>query len=195
MMKQWLLLENNPALLRHDFFPPPDVWPELAPLRAEHERLLTVASSERHAYAEAQRKHEAEDAARGTELTAAFLAGGIPGDDARPSEETRTDELADARLRAESAYDALTAFLGEALAEIQARAADWYEQLEPRHAEAQAKRDEAARLLAEADAQVAEVRRFSSWLDRESGRSALGHHPYSDMPASAEPPTVLTQVA
>jgi hypothetical protein len=29
----------------------------------------------------------------------------------------------------------------------------------------QAKRDEAARLLAEADAQVAEVRRFSNWID------------------------------
>lgn len=194
-MKRWLLLENNPALLRADFFPPEGVWPELAPLRGEHERLLAVASGERQAYAEAQRKHEAEDAARGTELAAAFLAGGNPSDDTRATEEERHTELADARLRAEAAYDALVAFLTEALAQVQARADEWYAQLEPRHAAAQEKRDEAQRLLAEADAQVAEVRRFSNWLDRESGRSVLGHFPFADMPASAESPTALTQVA
>src|SRR5438876_42978 len=39
-MPRFLLLENYPALMMRDWLPPEEEWPELAELRAEHERLL-----------------------------------------------------------------------------------------------------------------------------------------------------------
>jgi hypothetical protein len=71
--------------------------------------------------------------------------------------------------------------LEEATAEIARRAPDFYASLDGRRAEAEAKRDEARRLLAQADAVVGEADRMRAWLDRESGQSALGHFPYEQM--------------
>jgi hypothetical protein len=72
-MKRWLLLENEPALRSGDFFPPEDVWPELAHLRKEHERLLAVVGTEQRAYTELRERYEAEDAQRSENLKAACL--------------------------------------------------------------------------------------------------------------------------
>src|SRR5215218_2861731 len=155
-MKRWLLLENNPALSQPGWLPPPEAWPELAPLRAEHERLLAVARQESAALSELRKRHEAEDAARGETMTAAFLAGSDPAV-AGASAQARDSELAEAHLRVEAATDALVTFLNEAIAEIRQHAPEWYATLERRRAEAEAKREEARRLLAEADAVVGEA--------------------------------------
>lgn len=186
-MKRWLLLENNPALLRADWLPTADVCPDLAPQRAEHERLLGIARQEADALGVLRARHEAEDAARGETLKAAFLTGGEPGEDGRETEEQRDTDLADAELRVEAAYDALVVFLTEAVAEVQHRAPEWYEVLEGRRTNAQAKLAEARRLLAEAESQAGEIERFAFWLDRESGKSALGHIPFAEIgtPSSA----------
>ena len=53
------------------------------------------------------------------------------------------------------------------------------------------KREEARRILAEADGQVAETERMRLWLDRESGRSALGHFPFEQMALPASEPDLV----
>jgi hypothetical protein len=193
-VKRWLLLENNPTLLRHDWLPPADVWPELANMRREHERLLALREQEARALREIEERYETEDAARATELKASYLAGGNPADDGRQTEEERNTELVDARLRVEAATDALVTFLTEAISEIQVRAPGWYQTLEHRRAEAEARCVEVRKLLAEVETQVVETRRLGNWLDRFTGRSVLGHYPFAEMGASVEPPAQLAAV-
>lgn len=187
-MKRWLLLENYPALRSGDFFPPEGVWPELAHLHTEHQRLLAVRSAEWRALQEVENRHEAEDAARGEALKASFLNGDEPGEDGRELEEARHTDLADARLRVEAATDALVAFLTEALAETKARCPEFYELLESRQEDADAKVEEAHRLVAEAERVVAEAARMRTWLDRHSGMSVLDPIPYSELGVSAAQP-------
>lgn len=185
-MKRWLLLENYPAVRSGDFFPPENAWPELAHLREEHQRLMAVVSTEGHALREVQNRHEAEDAARGEALTASFLTNGdAPGEDGRETEEYRTSDLEDARLRVEAATDALVTFLTEALAETKTRCPEFYELLESRQEDADAKVAEARRLVAEAEQVVGEAARMRTWLDRHSGVSVLNYIPYSELGVSA----------
>jgi hypothetical protein len=193
-MKRWLLLENDPALRSADFFPPEDVWPELAHLRKEHERLLGVALAEQAAYRELHNRYEAEDGARSESLKAAFLAGGNPEEDERETEEYRHTDLEDARLRAEAATDALVTFLTEAIAEIEHKAGLWYADLESRREQAETKVEEARRLVAEAEQAVAGAAVMGTWLDRFSGRSALGHIPFGELGhtvAAVDAPTTV----
>ena len=178
---------DNLALKSADWLPPADVWPELAELRAEHERLLAVVSQEGRAAWEIEKRYEEEDAARDEALREAFRTGKDAGADTREAEEERRTALADALLAAGAAQDALIAFLREAMAEIQEKAPAWYELLESRRAEAQAKREEAERLVAEANRLVSEATRLRNWLDRETGVSALGHYPFAQMGIPALP--------
>lgn len=180
-MKRWLLLENCPALLQRTWMPPPDIAPELAPLRGEHQRLLAVIATESAALSAVRRRHETEDESRGMALKASFLSGGEPGEDGRATEEERSTELADAELRVEAAHDALVTFIEEATSELQRLAPMLYDGLDASRAEAEQKRAEAQRLLAEAEQQVGEVDRLGLWLDRESGKSALGHLPFDQL--------------
>jgi hypothetical protein len=188
-MKRWLLLENYPAVRSGDFFPPEEVWPELAHLRAEHQRLLAVRSAEWRALQEVENRHEAEDAARGEALKASFLTNGDePGEDNRETAEYRATDVEDAQLRVEAATDALVTFLTEALAETKARCPEFYELLESRQEDADAKVEEARRLVAEAERVVAEAARMRTWLDRHSGMSVLDPIPYSELGVSAAQP-------
>ena len=193
-MRRWLLLENDPALRSADFFPPEDVWPELAHLRKEHERLLAVARTEQTAYQQLRERYEAEDEVRTVNLKAAFLAGGNPDEDDRETEEYRHSDLEDARLRAEAATDALVAFLTEAIAEVEHKAGLWYADIEERREQAEAKVEEARRLVAEAEQAVGDAARMGTWLDRFSGRSALGHIPFGELGhsvAAVDPPATV----
>jgi hypothetical protein len=182
-MKRWLLLENNTALSDPGWLPPPEAWPELAELRAEHERLLTVARQEAGKLSKLRKQQEDAEAARGEAMKAAFLAGNDPDAEKNRKAQTRLElDIAEARLRVEAATDALVAFLTEAIAEVERRAPEFYATLDSRRAEAEVKRKAAQRLLEEADAVVGEADRMRGWLDRESGKSALGHYPYEQMP-------------
>jgi len=184
-----MYFHRNPALRNPAFFPQEDAWPELAPLRAEHQRLLAVVSADVHALAEVRERYETEDTARSVALKAAFLTNGNePGEDSRETEEYRQTDLDDARLRVEAACDALVTFLGEAVAEVESRCSEWYELLESRREEAETKREEARRLAAEAERDVGEAEQVGNWLDRFSGQSALSYVPYSEMGLSAARP-------
>jgi hypothetical protein len=175
---------NNPALRGESFFPPEDVWPEVAHFRKEHQRLLGVVQIEAAALGELLKRHEAEDATHGDALRESFLANGKPPEDEREAEGVRATELADAKLRVDAATEALIAFLVEALAEVKAQCPEWYELLEERREEAEAKVEEARRLAAEAERAVAEAQLIQTWLDRFSGVSALGYIAYSDLRVS-----------
>jgi hypothetical protein len=177
---------RNPALRSPEFFPSAETWPELAHLRREHQRLLAVVSREGSALHEIQQRFEEEDAARGVALKASFLTNGDePGEDDRATEEYRQTDLEDAWLRLEAANDALITFLEEAVAEVERQAPTSYELLERRREGAEAKLEEARRLAAEAERVVGEAERMRNWLDRFTGRSALGHVPFADMGQSA----------
>lgn len=181
-MKHWPVLENNRALLHPGWLPPEDVWPELGELREEHLRLLAAREQAVIEAVEVQHRHEAEDADRSTEIKTALLDGdGLADAEGTPSDE-RSADLTEARLRVEAATDALVEFLTMALAEVTERAPDWYARLDAHAAEVEAKREEARRLLAEADQNVGGVQRMRHWLDRESGKSPLGHYPFDQMP-------------
>jgi hypothetical protein len=190
-MKRWLLIENSPALSQQGWLPSADAWPELAHLREKHERLLALVREETLAANEVRKRHEAEDASRGETMKAAFLDGGDFDADGRTPAEERDTELAEATLRAEAATDAFVDFLASAIVEIKEKAPEWYALLASRRAEAEAKRGEARRILAEADAQVAETERMRVWLDRESGRSALGHFPFEQMDIPTREPDLV----
>jgi hypothetical protein len=180
-LKRFLLLENNPALGNPGWLPPPAAWPELAKLHVEHQRLLAARHAEWEAWRDLPDRYEAEDEAHHNALKSSFLSGSSIPDDERDYEEARNTEVADALLRLEAATDALQTFLMEATAEIQRRAPEFYNTLNSRRAEADAKREQARRALAEAEAAVGETFRMRAWLDRESGKSALTHFPYADM--------------
>jgi hypothetical protein len=196
-MKRWLLLENEPALRADNFFPPENVWPELGHLRTEHERLLALVRTEQAAYRQLHDRYEAEDDARGENLKASFLTNGdAPGEDGRETEEYRRTDLEDARLRAEAATDALVTFLTEAVAEIEHKCPLWYADIDSRREQAEAKVAEARRLVREAEQAVAGATRMRAWLDRFSGRSALGHIPFGVLgaPEPASDPAPLPPV-
>ena len=84
--------------------------------------------------------------------------------------------------RTNAATSALNQFLEETLAEIKERAPEWYALLDERQEEAEVKREEARRLLAEADASVGESERMRVWLARATGESPLGQYPFAEMP-------------
>ena len=174
------LIGAEPGLTQPNWLPPADAWPELAECRAEHERLLGIVASEQSAVSALERRFADEDKNHSASLRDAFLGGDEPAQKAT-SPEDRAAQLAGARARATAATDALVASLENTLAEIAEKAPEWYDLLVSRRADADAKREQARRLVAEADAVAAEIGRMRFWLDRESGRSVLGHFPYAEM--------------
>lgn len=194
--KRWFFLENNPALLDPDWLPDEQAWPELAELRREHVRLLGIARDAAESYSAVLARHESEDGARSDAMRQAFLSGGDHEDEA-PDQEARAAEVNEARVRAEAATDALVEFLTGAIAELQERAPQLYAELDGLALAAEAKREEAARLLAEAERHVGEQARRRFWLDRISGVSALGHFPFGqiDVPLPPPPPDLTALLA
>jgi hypothetical protein len=188
-------LEDNPALLMRDWLPPEDEWPELAELRTEHERLLDARTEAWEAAGELTGRFSAEDEARSEEMKVALREGREPDEVPVTSGEQRADESREAIALWDSATEVLVEFLQEATDEIADRAPELYAQLGQEEREAEAKREEARRMLAEADRRVAGITRKRHWLDRGSGASKLGHYPYEQMPIPEAPaPTDLESV-
>lgn len=184
---RWRLLQEELALVRRDFFPTDEEWPAFAGYQGEHLRLLDLRAEIATAYGDLRRKFEHEEEERAEALSSAFLSGGeAEAGETTPPEE-REAQLKEAWLRVEAANDALVAFLQKALAEIKARDADFYGELQERQTAAEAKRAEAQRLLAEADLLVAGTRKQHLWLDRTTGRNVLGHYPYGQMETPTPP--------
>jgi hypothetical protein len=184
---KWSDPEWFSVLAMPDWLPPDDVWPELAKLRKEHLRLLDVLAAEAAAFSELQKRFESEDRRYNIALEAHISSGGKLAEDTRLSLDARETELSDARERVEAARKVLKKFLEMATAEIQARAPEWYAELERRRAEVNPKIEQARRLLAEAEAERTQARRMHEWLDRETGRVKTGHYPFSRLTGEYEP--------
>lgn len=184
---RWQILEREPALLKPNWLPNEAAWPELAERRAQHERLLAAIAEVGQEALAARQRHDAAEKAHADELQAAFLEGRAPSEpEERQPPEARAAEVADFERRASAARAALNQFLEETLAEIKERAPEWYALLSERQAEVEAKREEARRLLAEADASVGEAERMRFWLARATGESPLGQYPFAEMPVPAQ---------
>lgn len=184
------VLEDNPALLKPNWLPPADDWPELAELRAEHERLLTARAEAWAAAQEVVGRHRAEDEARGEAMKVAVRENREPEEVVLTPPEQREAERSEALQRWEATTEALVEFLQTATSEIERRSPEFYAKLDEEASAADDLRQEAQRLLAEAEQVVAGVQRKRLWLDRGSGRSTLGHYPYEEM-AIPPPPRSL----
>ena len=137
-------LDTNPSFLRRDWLPANSGWSELDALHAEHVQLLDARDGELATIRAVRRKHEAEDEARQQALRESFRTGGEAAAAKTTSPEERPAELAAAVERYEAASDALEEFVGDALAQLEARREQWFADLDERVAEGERKRGGAA---------------------------------------------------
>jgi len=166
------ILVQSAAFLDPNWFPPEDVCPVLADLRADHVRLLAVTKEKLTALGALQRQRQTAEEASADALRAAFLTGQEPNG-ALP-DAPADSEIADAVHEYEVACEALEELVQRALREIVAREPQIRETLHEASAAAEAKRAEARRLLEEAERLASAPRRLMHWTDRYTGRSFLG---------------------
>jgi hypothetical protein len=119
-------------------------------------------------------KYEAEDAAHSAALAAGFRADSEPDQPDRTAEADRTAARADVKRRMDAWSEGFAQFLDEAVRTIKDSEPGWQAELKDRSAAAEAKREEARRILAEADAEVGDVDRLARWLRRTAGDGPLG---------------------
>src|SRR4051794_4224475 len=106
-VRRWRYLEDNPATMNPGWIPPAAECPELAELRAEHERLLAGSHEALKALSELKGRAESEKERRGDALLGAILAGGSATETEFPEPAVTEEQLAEALQRAEVARDAL----------------------------------------------------------------------------------------
>jgi hypothetical protein len=200
------ILVANRACLDRGWLPPAAECPELAELRAKHERLLDACDE---ALAKVSTAREAVDrgrAARSDALRKAILEGRSPA--SIKLAEPDDAPVRDARRVYDAATEALEQFLATALEQIAELAPQIEDGLAGRQREAEAKRAEARRLLEEADRLAAEPRRLRNWLDRYTTTedpltgerrktSTLGPIPFEtmDLPVRVPVPPLFEEIA
>ena len=186
---RWRFLYENPALKRPGWLPPAAEVPELADLRAEHERLRVVESGALDDYRALQARRDAEEEARRAAQESEFLGRG-PAELAPIT--VTDDDIADARVRAEAARDAFQTFVRQTVGQVRERAGVLADGLSKIEGDAQEMERAAEALLAEADRLKASTLRLRAWLERVTGKSPLGHIAWTDLPAPvpAKPMTV-----
>jgi hypothetical protein len=196
-VRRWRFLEDNPATTNPGWFPSAVDCPELAELRAKHERLLLGFHEALKALGDLKSRAESEKERQGKSLLDAILAGGSPTTTPLPEPSVTEEELAEAGQRAEVARDALQTFAEDAVQSVRAQAGAIRAGLAGRFGEADAKRDEARRLLAEAERLSAEPMRLQHWLDRATGASVLGLYPFEQMevPVPVPVPGLFQEIA
>lgn len=174
-MKHRILLENNPALLRGDYFPEEGEtpWAELDELRRTHVRLLAERASAGQALFDLQVRFEREDAGRREALATGLREGTSPELPPRTPEEERASALREALELAEASWEALGDFLAEAVETVVARMGAWESDLAEIDVEAEREREELRRRLAEIDVEARRYDRLRSWLSR-AGQGADG---------------------
>lgn len=186
--RRYRFLEENPAANSADWFPPTEACPELADLRAEHERLTGVVADRLNAAAERHYQRQAENEARRAAQERAFLSD---EPEALPELTVSDDELQEAAELAATARDALQVFSQRAIAQVGERASDLFAGLDEIIRTADAKRAEAQAILAEADRMVGETKRMRAGLARTTGASPLGLYPFEQM-AVPQPDSATT---
>lgn len=185
--RRWPVLEDNPVLTNRGWLPPAEECPELADLRAEHERLLAARAEALETVSALIRQQEDEEQTRGRAMTDAMLAGESEPKNIKPK--VTDEDLKEARLRFEATSDALQEFAKSALANVREQAPKLYAGLTDRNREAEAKRLEARELLAEADRLAASPKRLRDWVDRCTGESPLGLVVFESLALPVRQPT------
>jgi hypothetical protein len=197
IMRRWRFLEDEPAVTNPGWIPPEGDCPELADLRAEHQRLLNGFAEANQALFQLRQQAEADAVKRSDALRAAILAGGDPKTASFPKSKITEAQLAEAVQRTEIARDALQQFVERAVEQIGERSGQIHKGLAERLQDAEAKRTEARALLREAERLSAEPRRMLDWLARSTGESPLGLFPFSDMavPVPVPVPAMFEEIA
>ena len=192
-----IIVREHPALSREDWLPE-GVRPELDALREEHQRFVAAGqklAAERKAL---RQRFEQEDREREAALKAGYAEGTDPDLPAATSKPDREAELNAQEEREHAFAEAFGEFLAGGIETIEANEPEWQADLLSEAAEAERKREEAQRLLHEADAQVRDLDRLGRWLRRTAGHGPLGgeYIPWADFPARPpEQPIDLAAIA
>jgi hypothetical protein len=166
-----LFEEGEPAFGSPEWIPV-GVSAELDDLAAEHRRLIAANAEAAREHAGLRWRFEQEDEQRDEAERAAIRSGGDPEPVDLTPEDERRELLGEARRRHRLTIEALQEFAtGEAVARIEELAPGLLAEVAGRIAEAEAKRAEAARLLAEAETEELAERRLQEWIERNSGLS------------------------
>lgn len=186
-MRRYRFLEDNPGVMRQGWLPPASEVPELADLRADHDRLIDAVAQTRKDAMALSHQRTAEVEARRAAQERSFL-GGSESSEELPGLTVSDHEIAEAIIRTEAAKDALQTFVQSAVAEVVRREPQLVEQLDEVTRAAAVKRVEAERMLAEAQELELSTRKLGNWLGRTTGRSALGHFPWEELPSPVPMP-------
>ena len=168
----WL---NNPAVRKAGWLPR-GLWPELDELAQRHDDALAAADQ---AGADARAlgaKFKAEDEAR----IEAYKTGLEAPKMTDPAERERV--TSEARAKAEAARRNLGEAIVAAIEGVQAHADEWLADLKRRRADADAKREEAKRLLEEADEGLGQVKATEQWVERTAENRNNNHIAHSEVP-------------
>jgi hypothetical protein len=178
--ERWQFLFLNPAVVAPCWLPPAAEVPDLADLRAEHERLLAARRDAAEESRALRSQYEAELESRRAAHERAFLG---EADVPVPAMTVNQEALDTAEARAAAAQDALQTFIRSAIRMINEREPDLVGGLDKIAADAERKRRKAQTLLAEADALEASTGKLRLWLDRATGRNHLGHLAWDELDA------------
>jgi hypothetical protein len=189
MDERLLILEQEPTFTRPTWLPESSPWPELDKLHADHVRLLEARQQAAQAVSAVRQRHEREDEARREALTAAIREGRDADElPSATSAEQRDAEVREAMQNWDAATHALAALIKETLAALNEHARAWLDDVGSHVAEARQRREEAQRVLDEADEAVRKLGVLDLWLRRSTGRHNRGHYPFGEM---AVPPADL----
>jgi hypothetical protein len=177
--RRYRFLEDNPAVTRAGWLPPAAEVPELADLRANHERLIAAVEETAQEASALSRKRNAELEAQRAAHERGFI-GGEP--QKMPPLTVGDDQVAEAVFQADAARDALQTYVQTVIAEIKQREQKLLDQMDEIRRAADVRRAEAQRMLDEAELAELSTKKLSGWLARATERSHLGHYPYDELP-------------
>lgn len=175
------LLKIRTLRERSDWLPS-GLWPELDELRAEHGEWLEAVREAGNEQIRLREQFKDEDEA----LNRAVAAGTEPPEVTPGAERDATLKMAVAKSKAER--DRLGEFLARALETIADKEPEWRNDLARLDIEAEAKREEARRLLADADRKAGEVLRTRRWVQRTAKEArTIAPNPQNFLPHDAMP--------
>jgi len=163
------LVTDAPALTAPTWLPTDSGIGWLDSLGADHRRLLAARAVAARAVAALPERFQDEDRGRAEALSLGLRAGREPDLAPATTPEQRSAAIAAADERLAAANAALDSFLADAIATIEERAPEWLGGLADRRERAAVQRQEAARLLAEAEAEDAACWRLGEWIERNAG--------------------------
>jgi hypothetical protein len=174
-----IIRRHHPVVTKTDWLPE-GLWPELDECRTVHEAAVARVEQATKDSRALGKKFEAEDEAR----IDAYKTGHKAPKMTDPAERER--EVAETRAKHDAAEAALAEAVANAVDTIESKGREWLDDLAERLVEADEKRAEAKRLLAEADKASREIARLQMWVGRSSGEmpraARLGHTRLSDLP-------------